>query len=36
MQVRCTFKRFTALILSLLMVLACLPVSAMAKASVSK
>lgn len=34
MQVRCTFKRFTALILSLLMVLACLPVSAMAEETV--
>ncbi len=30
MQVRCTFKRFTAFFLSLLMVLACLPMSAMA------
>ena len=31
MRARCTFKRFTAFILSLLMVLACLPMSAMAE-----
>ena len=31
MQARCTFKRFTAFILSLLMVLACLPMNAMAE-----
>ena len=34
MQVRCTFKRFTAFFLSLLMVLACLPMSAMAEETV--
>lgn len=34
MQARCTFKRFTALVLSLLMVLACLPMSAMAEETV--
>ena len=34
MQVRCTFKRFTAFFLSLLMVLAYLPMSAMAEETV--